>query len=169
MNQPNQVQEMAPKPPGLLPKMSSRGCSSLALVMVLIMWLTAARNRRHQPRQFLPRRWSGSAPKSTTPKLPNCKPHPGVAARAARRRERSRAAKPPDEQHDAGLTANPAVRRSGQRLRRPPGRCHPSREEKARVPFPVFIQCCSQLPQTSVRRDSARDRAKFRAPELRSI
>jgi type IV secretion system protein TrbI len=44
MNQPNQVQEMAPKPPGLLPKnVQSWLLISLALVMVLIMWLTGGK------------------------------------------------------------------------------------------------------------------------------
>jgi type IV secretory pathway VirB10-like protein len=44
MNQPNQVQEMAPKPPGLLPKnVQSWLLIGLALVMVLIMWLTGGK------------------------------------------------------------------------------------------------------------------------------
>lgn len=44
MNQPNQVQELAPKPPGLLPKnVQSWLLISLALVMVLIMWLTGGK------------------------------------------------------------------------------------------------------------------------------
>jgi type IV secretory pathway VirB10-like protein len=44
MNQPNQVQEIAPKPPGLLPKnVQSWLLISLALVMVLIMWLTGGK------------------------------------------------------------------------------------------------------------------------------
>jgi type IV secretion system protein TrbI len=44
MNQPNQVQEIAPKPPGLLPKnVQSWVLISLALVMVLIMWLTGGK------------------------------------------------------------------------------------------------------------------------------
>ena len=44
MNQPNQVQEKAPKPPGLLPKnVQSWLLISLALVMVLIMWLTGGK------------------------------------------------------------------------------------------------------------------------------
>jgi type IV secretory pathway VirB10-like protein len=44
MNQPNQVQELASKPPGLLPKnVQSWLLISLALVMVLIMWLTGGK------------------------------------------------------------------------------------------------------------------------------
>jgi type IV secretion system protein VirB10 len=44
MNQPNQVQEIASKPPGLLPKnVQSWLLISLALVMVLIMWLTGGK------------------------------------------------------------------------------------------------------------------------------
>ena len=44
MNQPNQVQEKAPKPPGLLPKnVQSWLLISLALVMVVIMWLTGGK------------------------------------------------------------------------------------------------------------------------------
>jgi type IV secretory pathway VirB10-like protein len=44
MNQPNQVQEKAPKPPGLLPKnVQSWLLISLALLMVLIMWLTGGK------------------------------------------------------------------------------------------------------------------------------
>jgi len=44
MNQPNQVQDKAPKPPGLLPKnVQSWLLISLALVMVLIMWLTGGK------------------------------------------------------------------------------------------------------------------------------
>jgi type IV secretion system protein VirB10 len=44
MNQPNQVQEKAPKPSGLLPKnVQSWLLISLALVMVLIMWLTGGK------------------------------------------------------------------------------------------------------------------------------
>jgi type IV secretory pathway VirB10-like protein len=44
MNQPNQVQEKAPKPPGLLPKnVQSWLLVGLALVMVLIMWLTGGK------------------------------------------------------------------------------------------------------------------------------
>ena len=44
MSQPNQVQEIAPKPPGLLPKnVQSWLLISLALVMVLIMWLTGGK------------------------------------------------------------------------------------------------------------------------------
>src|SRR6266403_2737756 len=44
MNQPNQVQEIAPKPSGLLPKnVQSWLLISLALVMVLIMWLTGGK------------------------------------------------------------------------------------------------------------------------------
>jgi type IV secretion system protein VirB10 len=44
MNQPNQVQENASKPPGLLPKnVQSWLLISLALVMVLIMWLTGGK------------------------------------------------------------------------------------------------------------------------------
>jgi len=44
MNQPNQVQEKAPKPPGLLPKnVQSWLLISLALVMVIIMWLTGGK------------------------------------------------------------------------------------------------------------------------------
>lgn len=44
MNQPNQVQEKALKPPGLLPKnVQSWLLISLALVMVLIMWLTGGK------------------------------------------------------------------------------------------------------------------------------
>ena len=44
MNQPNQVQERAPHPPGLLPKnVQSWLLISLALAMVLIMWLTGGR------------------------------------------------------------------------------------------------------------------------------
>lgn len=44
MNQPNQVQEKPPKPPGLLPKnVQSWLLISLALLMVLIMWLTGGK------------------------------------------------------------------------------------------------------------------------------
>src|SRR5882724_12709812 len=44
MNQPNQVQEVASKPPGLLPKnVQSWLLIGLALVMVLIMWLTGGK------------------------------------------------------------------------------------------------------------------------------
>jgi type IV secretion system protein VirB10 len=44
MNQPNQVQEKAPKPPGLLPKnVQSWLLIGLALLMVLIMWLTGGK------------------------------------------------------------------------------------------------------------------------------
>src|SRR5260370_15333252 len=44
MNQPNQVQEKALKPPGLLPKnVQSWLLISLALLMVLIMWLTGGK------------------------------------------------------------------------------------------------------------------------------
>jgi type IV secretion system protein VirB10 len=44
MNQPNQVQEKAPKPPGLLPKnVQSWLLISLALLMVIIMWLTGGK------------------------------------------------------------------------------------------------------------------------------
>jgi type IV secretory pathway VirB10-like protein len=44
MNQPNQVQEMTPKPPGLLPKnVQSWLLISLALLMVIIMWLTGGK------------------------------------------------------------------------------------------------------------------------------
>src|SRR5580700_2246005 len=44
MNQPAQVQEKAPKPAGLLPKhVQSWLLISLALVMVLIMWLTGGK------------------------------------------------------------------------------------------------------------------------------
>jgi type IV secretion system protein TrbI len=44
MTQPNQVQKKAPMPPGLLPKnVQSWLLISLALVMVLIMWLTGAK------------------------------------------------------------------------------------------------------------------------------
>jgi type IV secretion system protein VirB10 len=44
VNQPNQVQEKAPKPPGLLPKnVQSWLLISLALLMVLIMWLTGGK------------------------------------------------------------------------------------------------------------------------------
>jgi type IV secretion system protein TrbI len=44
MNQPNQLQELASKPPGLLPKnVQSWLLISLALVMVLIMWLTGGK------------------------------------------------------------------------------------------------------------------------------
>jgi type IV secretory pathway VirB10-like protein len=48
MNQPNQVQEIASKPPGPLPKnVQSWLLISLALVMVLIMWLTGG--KKSQP------------------------------------------------------------------------------------------------------------------------
>ena len=44
MNQPNQVQERAPQPPGLLPKnVQSWLLIGLALLMVLIMWLTGGK------------------------------------------------------------------------------------------------------------------------------
>jgi type IV secretion system protein TrbI len=44
MNQPNQLQEIAPKPPGLLPKnVQSWLLIGLALLMVLIMWLTGGK------------------------------------------------------------------------------------------------------------------------------
>jgi hypothetical protein len=44
MNQPNQVQEMASKPPGLLPKnVQCWLLIGLALVMVFIMWLTGGK------------------------------------------------------------------------------------------------------------------------------
>jgi type IV secretion system protein VirB10 len=44
MNQPNHVEEIAPKPPGLLPKnVQSWVLISLALLMVLIMWLTGGK------------------------------------------------------------------------------------------------------------------------------
>src|ERR1700732_957131 len=44
MNQPNELQEKAPKPPGLLPKnVQSWLLISLALGMVLIMWLTGGK------------------------------------------------------------------------------------------------------------------------------
>ena len=44
MNQPNELQEKAPKPPGLLPKnVQSWLLVSLALLMVLIMWLTGGK------------------------------------------------------------------------------------------------------------------------------
>ncbi len=44
MNQPNQVQDHVPRPPGLLPKnVQSWLLISLALVMVLIMWLTGGK------------------------------------------------------------------------------------------------------------------------------
>jgi type IV secretion system protein VirB10 len=44
MNQPNQVQEKAPKPPGLLPKnVQSWLLIGLALLMVIIMWLTGGK------------------------------------------------------------------------------------------------------------------------------
>jgi type IV secretory pathway VirB10-like protein len=44
MNQPNQVEEKAPQPPGLLPKnVQSWLLISLAFVMVLIMWLTGGK------------------------------------------------------------------------------------------------------------------------------
>jgi len=44
MNQPNQVEEKAPQPPGLLPKNVQSGLLiSLAFVMVLIMWLTGGK------------------------------------------------------------------------------------------------------------------------------
>jgi type IV secretory pathway VirB10-like protein len=44
MNQPNEVQEKAPKPPGLLPKnVQSWLLISLALLMVIIMWLTGGK------------------------------------------------------------------------------------------------------------------------------
>jgi len=44
MNQPNELQEKAPKPPGLLPKnVQSWLLISLALLMVLIMWLTGGK------------------------------------------------------------------------------------------------------------------------------
>jgi type IV secretion system protein VirB10 len=45
MNEPAQVQEKAPKPPGLLPKnVQSWLLASLALLMVLIMWLTGSKS-----------------------------------------------------------------------------------------------------------------------------
>jgi type IV secretory pathway VirB10-like protein len=44
MNQPNQVLEKAPKPPGLLPKnVQSWLLISLAVLMILIMWLTGGK------------------------------------------------------------------------------------------------------------------------------
>jgi len=44
MNQPNQVEEKAPQPPGLLPKnVQSWLLISLAFVMILIMWLTGGK------------------------------------------------------------------------------------------------------------------------------
>jgi type IV secretory pathway VirB10-like protein len=54
MNQPNQVQEMASKPPGLLPKnVQSWLLIGLALVMVLIMWLTGGK-RPQTPTKAIP-------------------------------------------------------------------------------------------------------------------
>lgn len=54
MNQPNQVQEMAPKPPGLLPKnVQSWLLIGLALVMVLIMWLTGGK-KQQTPTKTIP-------------------------------------------------------------------------------------------------------------------
>jgi type IV secretory pathway VirB10-like protein len=45
MNEPTQIQEKAPKPPGLLPKnVQSWLLASLALLMVLIMWLTGSKS-----------------------------------------------------------------------------------------------------------------------------
>jgi type IV secretion system protein TrbI len=45
MNEPAEVQEKAPKPPGLLPKnVQSWLLVGLALLMVLIMWLTGSKN-----------------------------------------------------------------------------------------------------------------------------
>jgi type IV secretion system protein TrbI len=44
MNQPNQVKETTPKPPGLLPKnVQSWLLISLALLMVIIMWMTGGK------------------------------------------------------------------------------------------------------------------------------
>jgi type IV secretory pathway VirB10-like protein len=55
MNQPNQVQEKAPKPPGLLPKnVQSWLLISLALVMVLIMWLTGGKKPQPLAKAILP-------------------------------------------------------------------------------------------------------------------
>jgi type IV secretory pathway VirB10-like protein len=54
MNQPNQVQEMATKPPGLLPKnVQSWLLIGLALVMVLIMWLTGGK-KPQTPTKVIP-------------------------------------------------------------------------------------------------------------------
>jgi type IV secretory pathway VirB10-like protein len=55
MNQPNQVQEKAPNPPGLLPKnVQSWLLISLALVMVLIMWLTGGKKAQPVARAIPP-------------------------------------------------------------------------------------------------------------------
>jgi type IV secretion system protein VirB10 len=55
MNQPNQVQEIAPKPPGLLPKnVQSWLLVSLALLMVLIMWLTGGKKPQPPPKPISP-------------------------------------------------------------------------------------------------------------------
>jgi type IV secretory pathway VirB10-like protein len=55
MNQQNQVQEKAPKPPGLLPKnVQSWLLISLALVMVLIMWLTGGKKPQAQAKAIPP-------------------------------------------------------------------------------------------------------------------
>jgi len=55
MNQPNQLQEKAPKPPGLLPKnVQSWLLISLALLMVLIMWLTGGKKPQPLAKTILP-------------------------------------------------------------------------------------------------------------------
>jgi type IV secretion system protein VirB10 len=55
MNQPNQVQEKAPKPPGLLPKnVQSWLLIGLALLMVLIMWLTGGKKPQPQTKPIPP-------------------------------------------------------------------------------------------------------------------
>jgi hypothetical protein len=55
MNQPAQVQEKAPKPAGLLPKhVQSWLLISLALVMVMIMWLTGGKKPTRPARGLSP-------------------------------------------------------------------------------------------------------------------
>jgi len=55
MNQPNELQEKAPKAPGLLPKnVQSWLLISLALLMVLIMWLTGGKKPQTPPKAIPP-------------------------------------------------------------------------------------------------------------------
>jgi type IV secretory pathway VirB10-like protein len=59
MNQPNELQEKAPKPPGLLPKnVQSWLLISLALLMVLIMWLTGGKKPPTPAKAIPPAPWA---------------------------------------------------------------------------------------------------------------
>ena len=96
MNQPNQVQEKAPKPPGLLPK-NVQSWLLISLALADGPYYVADRGQETaDPNQGHSARADGAsaARSQRRQNRRTAKPHSGVAARAARGRERSRATEP---------------------------------------------------------------------------